>query len=107
LTKDEALYKGLIRDYTKAPLTASDSAMLTYSAKLTLTPGRMVPQDVETLREHGFSDAAIGDIAMHVSFFCVMNRMVDGLGADVSDEVIQEAEDLGMTIPLHLIQQNS
>jgi uncharacterized peroxidase-related enzyme len=106
LTKDEALYETLVTDYTKAPVSPADRAMLDYSAKLTLTPGKMDPHDVEALRDHEFSDSAIGDIAMHVSFFSVMNRMVDGLGGDVSDETIQEAERLGMTIPDHLRDQN-
>ena len=91
LKKDEALYEALVKDYTQASVNPADLAMLDYSAKLTLTPGKMIPEDVEALRAHKFSDAAVGDIAMHVSFFSVMNRMVDRLCGNVTEETIQEA----------------
>ena len=35
--------------------------MLDYAYKLTLTPWKMVEADVQTLRDHGFSDRAIHD----------------------------------------------
>ena len=76
--------------------------MLDYAAKLTSTPGEMVPEDLDPLRANGLSDAAIGDIALSVSLFSVMNRMVDGLGGDVPDEFIREAREMGMTIPEHM-----
>ena len=107
LKKDEALYEALVKDYTQASVNPADLAMLAYSAKLTLTPGKMVPEDVEALRAQKFSDAAVGDIAMHVSFFSVMNRMVDGLCGNVTEETIQEAERLGMKISDHLKRSRS
>ena len=76
--------------------------MLDYAAKLALTPGEMAPGDLEPLRANGISDSAISDIALTVSLFSVMNRMVDGLGADVPDEFVEEARRLGMTIPDHM-----
>jgi hypothetical protein len=79
--------------------------MLDYVAKLVTTPENMEPGDVETLRQHGFSDSGICDIALNVSVFFVMNRMVDGLGAYVSPEMIKEAERLGLSIPDHLRHQ--
>ena len=102
MTKDQQLYEDIVRDYTQADLTPVDRAMLDYAAKLTRSPGEMVPADVETLRSHGFSDSAIGDIALTVSLFSVYNRMVDGLGGDVPAEFVEEAERLGMTIPDHM-----
>ena len=36
--------------------------MLDYAVKLTLTPGQMGDEDVESLREVGFEQAAILDI---------------------------------------------
>ena len=79
--------------------------MLDYVAKLTTSPEQMQPEDVETLRKVGFSDSGICDIALNVSVFFVMNRMVDGLGAYVSPQMIEEAERLGLDIPEHLRHQ--
>lgn len=105
LSKDDALYEAVIRDYTQADLSPADRAMLDYVAKLVQTPENMEPVDVEVLRENGFSDSGICDIAMNVSVFFVMNRMVDGLGAYVGPQAIEEAERLGLTIPDHLRHQ--
>ncbi len=91
-----------MRDYTKAEVSSADKAMLDYAVKLTRTPGEMVPEDVQNLREEGFSDGAIGDIALTVSLFSVYNRMVDGLGGDVPKGHVEEAERLGMKIPEHM-----
>ena len=40
--------------------------MLRYVEKPTLRPGTVERDDVDALREAGFSDPAIGDIAAHV-----------------------------------------
>jgi hypothetical protein len=78
--------------------------MLDYAAKLTSTPGEMVPEDLDPLRANGISDSAIGDIALSVSLFSVMNRMVDGLGGDVPAEFVEEARGMGMVVPDHMVE---
>ena len=102
LTKNEKLYEDLVRDYRGADLEPADRAMLNYAEKLARSPGEMVPEDVQQLKDQGFSDSAISDIALQVSLFSVTNRMVDGLGGDVSSEIIEEASRLGMEIPDHM-----
>ncbi|MCA9660050.1 MAG: hypothetical protein KC486_17025 [Myxococcales bacterium] len=42
--------------------------------------------DVERLRRHGFSDAAIHRAAHIVGFFNYYNRLVDGLGVAAEPE---------------------
>lgn len=56
--------------------------MLEYAVKLTLSPAAMTAADVETLREQGFSDTAIHDIAQVTALFNYYNRLADGLGID-------------------------
>ena len=59
----EALVRGVSEDYTRAPLSAGDRAMLDYAVKLTRAPESMSRKDVETLRAAGFSDPAVAEVA--------------------------------------------
>jgi len=54
--------------------------MLAYATKLTLTPGDMVAEDVGALRDAGFSDRDILDIAEVIGYYAYVNRIADGLG---------------------------
>lgn len=59
--------------------------MLAYSTKLTLTPGEVNADDVNQLRDSGFDDRAIHDIACIVGYFAFVNRVADGLGVELED----------------------
>lgn len=67
-------------DYRNAPLEPADIAMLDYVTKLTKTPWKMMREDVESLRAHGFDDTAILQINLIASWFNYINRVADGLG---------------------------
>ena len=54
--------------------------MLEYSIKLTMSPAAVTESDVERLRDVGFSDRDILDIAEVVSYYAYVNRIADGLG---------------------------
>ena len=69
-----------MRDYTRARLNPADRAMLDYTDKLTRAPWDMREGDVAALREVGFSDRAILDIAQVVAYYAYVNRIADGLG---------------------------
>ena len=56
--------------------------MLDYAVKLTHAPWSIVRADVERLREAGFGDVAIHDIAQVAGLFAYFNRLADGLGID-------------------------
>lgn len=70
------------RDWRSAELDDADRTMLAYVEKLTRTPAEMVREDVERLREAGFDDEAISEIAMIAGLFGFYNRIADGLGID-------------------------
>jgi uncharacterized peroxidase-related enzyme len=59
--------------------------MLDYTAKLTLTPAKMVKDDIEKLRSAGFGDKAILEINHITGFFAWCNRLVDGLGVELEE----------------------
>ena len=58
-------------------------AMLDYAAKLTKTPWETEAEDVDKLREEGFSDAAILDINQITGYYNFVNRLADGLGVEL------------------------
>lgn len=76
----------MAEDYRQAQLSDADRAMLDYAVRLTSTPGDMRREDVEKLREHGFSDGAIHDIVQVTALFAYYNRLADGLGIDPEPE---------------------
>ena len=80
VTLDEDLAAALRRDYTQANLSAQDRAMLDYAAKLTTQPARIVPDDLDRLRQVGFDDRAILQINLIASWFNYINRVADALG---------------------------
>ena len=73
----------LERDFRSAALAPADRDMLEYCHKLTLTPSRITPADVDRLRAAGFSDAAILAICQTTAYFAFINRMADGLGVEL------------------------
>lgn len=60
--------------------------MLVYAARLTCEPGRIGKEDVDLLREAGFSDRAIHDICTVTAYFAFVNRLADGLGVELEDQ---------------------
>ena len=100
LTKDERLADALARgDLDAAPLSDADRAMLRYVRTLTLEPPAVEREDIEKLRAAGFTDAAIGDIAINASLFAFMNRVVDGLGGQLEGDMVDRAR--RFDLPLH------
>ncbi|MBD3367196.1 MAG: peroxidase [Candidatus Eisenbacteria bacterium] len=59
------------------------AAMLRYVALLTLEPQRVRREDVDRLREAGFTDRAVHDICVLAAYFAFVNRTADGLGVEL------------------------
>jgi len=77
---DEGLVQTLREDYTKAPISEQDRAMLDYVVQLTKDATRITRQDHERLRGVGFDDQAILQITLIASWFNYINRVADALG---------------------------
>jgi uncharacterized peroxidase-related enzyme len=80
VTLDDQLVAALRDDYTKAPLTPKERAMLDYVVKLTRDATLCSPEDHARLREAGFDDRAILQITLIASWFNYINRVADALG---------------------------
>ena len=77
---DEALVSALEEDYTLAPISEQDRAMLDYVVQLTRDATGIGPADQERLRSVGFDDRGILQITLIASWFNYINRVADALG---------------------------
>jgi uncharacterized peroxidase-related enzyme len=62
-------------NYRVAPLPDRQRAMLDFAVLLTEAPQEVTPEDRQALRDEGFSDADIFDIAEVAAFFNYTNRV--------------------------------
>lgn len=72
--------EALEKDYTTAPLSPQDRAMLDYVVKLTKDATKVWKDDIERLRAVGFDDRGILQITLIASWFNYINRVADALG---------------------------
>ena len=83
----------MIFDYRNADLSNTDRSLCDYALKLTLTPGDVDRDDVETLRRSGLSDEAVTIATQVIGYFNYINRIADGLGVDPEDWMTLPAEE--------------
>ncbi|MEL6946185.1 MAG: peroxidase-related enzyme [Pseudomonadota bacterium] len=86
LTGDPKLSEMLVLNYRVAPLSDKQRAMLDFAVKVTETPQAIVEADREALREVGFSDRDIWDIASVIGFFNMSNRVAAATDMQPNDE---------------------
>ena len=79
-------------DWRKADLSEAEMAMLEWVEKLTLAPSMMTEQDFQRLKDAGWSDRDILDIAHVCAYFNFRVRMVDGLGLELGDWQLERAK---------------
>lgn len=77
---DKALVDALETDYTTAPISEAERAMLDYVVQITRDATRIGPQHHARLREVGFDDRAILQITLIAAWFNYINRVADALG---------------------------
>jgi uncharacterized peroxidase-related enzyme len=80
LTEDPELVDQLATGYKYAQLDDRERAMLDFAVKLTEESHRCGDEDVEALREAGWNDEEIMDIAQVAAMFNFTNRLASGLG---------------------------
>ena len=74
-SKEPELGELIAQNYRAARLDARQKAMLDFAVKLTERPDRMEESDRRVLRDAGFSDRDIWDIAAVAGFFNMSNRI--------------------------------
>jgi uncharacterized peroxidase-related enzyme len=76
-----------MKDWRAAELPADEAALCAFAEKLTLSPARMQPADLDALRACGFDDRAIHDAVQVIAYFNYINRVADALGTDLEPEM--------------------
>jgi uncharacterized peroxidase-related enzyme len=76
----DSLADAIREDYTSAPISEQDRAMLEYAVKITRDATKIHSGDHEKLRNVGFDDTAILQITLIASWFNYINRVADALG---------------------------
>lgn len=79
LSGDPALGEALVMNYRVAPVTDRQRAMLDFAVHMTERSATIEEVDRARLRDHGFSDRDIWDIASVAAFFNMTNRMASAV----------------------------
>jgi uncharacterized peroxidase-related enzyme len=79
----EAIKRGRWRE---TALAARDRALCEVAEKLSATPTRMTEEDWRPLRDLGFDDPALLEVAHVVGLFNYLTRLADGFGLSLDPE---------------------
>lgn len=85
MAKNKKLAEDIVSDYTSAPISPKESALLDFAVKLTREPWDSAEADVAALRAAGWSDSAILDLTQIVAYFNFVNRLSQGLGVGLEE----------------------
>jgi uncharacterized peroxidase-related enzyme len=76
----ETVVGALIENVATAPVSEKLKPVLAYTRKLTLTPTKMTPKDVEAVFAAGWGERALYDAVQICCLYNFMNRFVEGIG---------------------------
>ncbi|GAA1737018.1 carboxymuconolactone decarboxylase family protein [Microbacterium paludicola] len=77
-------------DHRTAGLSARDVAMLDYAEQIATDASRIGEADIQRLRDLGFSDLNIADIAYAAAFRCFLSRYFDAVGATAEPDLLDD-----------------
>jgi len=80
------LGEAMVMNYRMADLDERTRAMLDFAVKVTRSSAEVTEADRQALRDHGFSDRDIFDIASVVGFFSMSNRVASATGMQPNPE---------------------
>lgn len=77
---EKALGKKLATDYENAPVNLKEKALFRFADKLTRKPFDITREDVQAVRQAGWSEDAVLETVLAVAWFNFINRFSTGLG---------------------------
>ena len=91
LSGDPALGEAMVMNWRAAKLDARQWAMLEFAEKITRASAEIVESDRQALRDQGFTDRDIWDIAAVAGFFNMSNRVASAVGMEPNPEYHAQA----------------
>ena len=91
LSGDPAFGEMLVMNWRVAPLDARQRAMLEFAEMTTVRSARITDADRNALRQVGFTDRDIWDIAATAGFFNMSNRIASATGMRPNDDYHAQA----------------
>ncbi|MBS0612973.1 MAG: peroxidase-related enzyme [Proteobacteria bacterium] len=95
LSGDPVLGEMLVMNYRAADLPPRQRAMLDFAHHLTTRPAEMGEEHRQRLREAGFSERAIWDIAAVTAFYNMSNRLAAAIEMMPNEEYHSQAREAG------------
>lgn len=86
LSGDPVLGEALVMNWRAAPLTPQQHAMLDFAEKITVASAKVEEADRQILRDAGFDDRDIWDIASVAAFFNMTNRVASATAMQPNPE---------------------
>ena len=95
---DEASIRALANGETADELSEADMAVVAFSRKVASDASKVGQKDVDALKQQGFSDAEIFDIATTVAGRSFLTRILDALGVEADVTAMEMNEDFRTTL---------
>ncbi len=91
LSGDPVLGEAMVMNWRAVALEPRQRAMLEFAEKITISSAKTEEADRQALRDAGFSDRDIFDIAAIAGFFNMTNRVASAVGMRPNDEYHAQA----------------
>jgi len=72
----------------EAAFSGKELALMRYTEKLTISPGKVEAADVEAAKSAGATDGEILEVNQVCAYFCYSNRTINGLGVTLADDTV-------------------
>jgi len=83
--------ESIARDFRGAGLSAEEVSLMEFAQKVTLEPGQISSEDVDSLRKYGLTDGEVLDVVLTVTARNFMSKTLDSLGVE-PDEALMALE---------------
>ena len=72
----------------EAAFSGKELALMRYTEKLTISPGKVEAADVEAAKSAGATDGEILEVNQVCAYFCYSNRTINGLGVTLAGDTV-------------------
>ena len=83
-----AIEKALLEHAPEAAFLGKELALMRYTEKLTISPGKVEAIDVEDAKSEGATEGEILEVNQVCAYFCYSNRTINGLGVTLTGDTV-------------------